>query len=77
MAVPVPAALASAAVNGLLLAVFAVIGFAVVAGIAAVILALLQAVLPSGDTAADALHRAELEREEERLAEAQAPDAEA
>jgi hypothetical protein len=61
MAVPMPAVLASAA-SGLLLLLFAVVGFAVVAGVAAVILALLQAVLPGGDSGAEAVHRAELER---------------
>jgi hypothetical protein len=69
MAVPPAPVLASAAVNGLLLIVFAVVGFAVVAGIAAVILALLQAVLPSGDTGADALHRAEQQRQEQQPVE--------
>lgn len=76
MAVLPAPVLASAAVNGLLLIVFAVVGFAVVAGIAAVILALLQAVLPGGDTGADALHRAEQERQEQH-AEPPFPDAEA
>lgn len=61
MAVPTPPVLASA-VSGLLLLLFAVLGFAIVAGVAAVILALLQAILPSADTGAEAVHRAELER---------------
>jgi fumarate reductase subunit D len=56
--------LAASDVNGLLLLLFAVGGFAVVAVVAAVILALIQAVLPSGDTEADALHAEELKRAE-------------
>jgi hypothetical protein len=64
MAVPAPHVLASA-VDGLLLLVFAVAGFAVVAGVAAVVLALLQAVLPGADSGAEEVHRQELERERE------------
>ena len=64
MAVPVPHVLAAGSgVNGLLLLLIAIVGFAVVAVVAAVILALIQAVLPGGDTEADALHAAELARE--------------
>lgn len=63
MAVPGLPVLASA-VDGLLLLVFAVVGFALVAVVAVVILALIQAVLPAGDREAEALHAAELEREE-------------
>jgi hypothetical protein len=37
----------------------------VVAGVAAVVLALLQAVLPGGDTGADAVHQQELDRHSE------------
>jgi hypothetical protein len=61
MAVLAAHVLAAGAVDGLLLLVFAVLGFAVVAAVAAVILALLHAVLPSEDSAAEALHRAEQE----------------
>jgi hypothetical protein len=60
-----PPVLGASAVNGLLLLVFAVLGFAVVAGVAVVILALLHAVLPGGDSGAEALHIAELERQNE------------
>lgn len=56
MAVPVPHVLAAGALEGLLVLLFAIVGFAVVAGVAVVILALLQAVLPSGDSGAEALH---------------------
>ncbi len=59
MAVLGPPVLASGALDGLLLLLFAVLGFAVVAGVAAVILALLQAVLPGGDSGAEALHAAQ------------------
>lgn len=65
MVVPGPAVLAVGAASGLLLLVFAVLGFVVVAGVAAVVLALLHAVLPGDDTGAEAVHRAELERQNE------------
>jgi len=65
MAVPAPHVLASSALDGLLLLVFAVLGFAVVAGVAAVVLALLQAVLPGSDSGAEAVHREELARQEQ------------
>jgi len=65
MVVPGPLVLASSAASGLLLLVFAVLGFVVVAGVAAVILALLHAVLPGADSGAEAVHAAELERQNE------------
>jgi len=64
MAVPAPPVLASA-VDGLLLLVFAVGVFAVVAVVAVVVLALIQAVLPGGDSGADALHAAQAQRDGE------------
>ena len=64
MGVPLPSVLAaSSALTGLLVLLFAVVGFAVVTAIAAVILALLHAVLPGEDTEAAALHARELERQ--------------
>jgi len=68
MAVPAPHVAADGA-GGLLLLGFAVGAFIVVALVAAVILALIQAVLPGGDTEADRLHAAE-------AAEREAPDEE-
>lgn len=65
MGVAMPPVLAAASVNGLLLLAFFVVGFIVVAAVAAVVLALIQAVLPGGDTEADALHARELERQRE------------
>jgi hypothetical protein len=65
MAVPATSVLAASSATGLLLIVIAVVGFAVVAVVAAMVLALLQAVLPGGDTEADRIHAAELEREHE------------
>jgi hypothetical protein len=70
MAVPAPHVLAAGA-GGLLLLLFAVGAFLVVALVAAVILALIQAVLPGGDTEADRLHAAEVQAAE-RAAEAEA-----
>jgi hypothetical protein len=70
MAVPAAHVLAASGVSGLLLLLIAVVCFAVVIVVAAVVLALIQAVLPGGDTEADALHAAELERE----ASAQEPE---
>jgi hypothetical protein len=64
MAVPAAHVLAASGANGLLLLLIALVGFGVVIVVAAVILALIQAVLPSGDTEADALHAAELARAE-------------
>ncbi len=64
MAVPVPPVFASSAFTGLLVLLFAVLGFAVVTGVAVVILALLHAVLPGGDSGADALHAEELRRQQ-------------
>jgi hypothetical protein len=64
MAVPVPLVLASSPFTGLLILLFAVLGFAVVAGVVVVILALLHAVLPGGDSGADALHAEELRRQQ-------------
>lgn len=61
MAVPAPHVPAGGA-GGLLLLAFAVGGFIVVTIVAAVILALIQAVLPGGDREADALRAAELAR---------------
>lgn len=58
MAVPAPHVLADGA-GGLLLLLFALGAFVVVAVVAAVVLALIQAVLPGGDTEADRLHAAE------------------
>jgi hypothetical protein len=52
----------SGALTGLLIVVFAVVGFAIVALVAAVILALLHAVLPGEDTGAQEAHRLETER---------------
>ena len=64
MGVPFPSVLAaSGALTGLLILVFAILGFAVVAGVAVVILALLHAVLPGEDSAAAALYAEELERQ--------------
>jgi hypothetical protein len=64
MAVPAPHVLAAGGgVNGLILLLIAVAAFAVVIVVAAVVLALIQAVLPGGDTEADKLHAAELERQ--------------
>jgi hypothetical protein len=65
MAVPATSVLAASSATGLLLIVIAVVGFGVVAVVAAMVLALLQAVLPGGDSEADRLHAAELEREQE------------
>jgi len=62
MAVPAPHVLADGA-GGLLLLLFAVGAFVVVALVAAVVLVLIQAVLPGGDTEADRLHAAEQERD--------------
>jgi hypothetical protein len=82
MAVPAPHVLAAGGgVNGLLLLLIAVVGFAVVIVVAALVLALIQAVLPGGDTEADKLHAAELEEQrgqgdaepEEHLAEPVGP----
>jgi hypothetical protein len=70
MAVATPHVLAAAPVSGLLLLLIAVVGFAVVVLVAAVIMGLIQAVLPGGDTEADALHAAELERQNAAPAEA-------
>jgi hypothetical protein len=58
MAVPAPHVLADGA-GGLLLLAFALGAFVVVMIVAAVVLALIQAVLPGGDTEADRLHAAE------------------
>lgn len=69
MAVPAPHVLADGA-GGLLILLFAVGAFLVVALVAAVILALIQAILPGGDTEADRLHaaeQAEAERAEDEL----------
>jgi hypothetical protein len=63
MAVATPPVLAAASVNGLLLLLIAVVGFALVAVVAAVVMALIQRILPGGDSEADALHAAELERQ--------------
>ena len=64
MGVPFPAVLAaSSALTGLLILAFAILGFAVVAGVAVVILALIHAVLPGEDSGAAALHAEELERQ--------------
>lgn len=49
--------------NGLILLLVAVGGFAVVVIVAAVVLGLINAILPQGDSEAEALHAAELERE--------------
>jgi hypothetical protein len=66
MAVPTAHVLAAGGgVNGLLLLLIFVAGFAVVIVVAAVILALIQAVLPGGDSEADALHAAELARDQD------------
>ena len=64
MAVPAPHVAADGA-GGLLLLGFAVGAFVVVALVAAVILALIQAVLPGGDTEADRLHAAEVAEQEQ------------
>lgn len=75
MAVPAPHVLADGA-GGLLLLLFAVGAFAVVALVAAIILALIQAILPGGDTEADRLHAAEQEAaaaEEKQPAEDEQP----
>jgi hypothetical protein len=58
MAVPAPHVLAAGA-GGLLLLLFAVAGFVVVIVVAAIVLALIQAILPGGDSEADRLHAAE------------------
>ena len=64
MAVPAPHVLAGGA-GGLLLLLFALGAFVVVAVVAAVVLALIQAVLPGGDTEADRLHAAEQAEQED------------
>lgn len=51
---------AAAGAGGLLVLLLAVAGFVVVMVVAVVILALIQAVLPGGDSEADRLHAAEL-----------------
>ena len=61
MAVPAHHVLATSPFTGLLVLLFAVVGFAVVALVAAVVLVLLHAVLPGEDTGAEEVHRAELE----------------
>jgi len=63
MAVPEPHVLAAGA-GGLLVLLFAAGGFIVVILVAAVVLALIQAVLPGGDTEADRVRAAELAREQ-------------
>jgi len=65
MGVPVPSVLAAGGtLTGVLVFFFfAIVGFALVAGVAAVILALLHAVLPGEDAGAAALHAEELERQ--------------
>ncbi len=71
MAVPAAHVLADGA-GGLLLLAFALGAFVVVMIVAAVILALIQAVLPGGDSEADRLHAAEqAERAEAVATEAQ------
>ncbi|HEV7678945.1 MAG TPA: hypothetical protein VGQ42_10295 [Candidatus Dormibacteraeota bacterium] len=55
--------LAASGVNGLILLLIAVAGFLVVVVVAVVIMGLLNAILPSGDSEADALHAAELGRQ--------------
>lgn len=65
MAVPAPHVLADST-GGLLLLVFALAAFVVVVIVAAVVLALIQAVLPGGDSEADRLHAAEQAREAEQ-----------
>ena len=54
--------LATGPFEGLLVLLFAVVGFAVVALVAGVVLVLLHAVLPGEDTGAEEVRRAELER---------------
>lgn len=61
--------LAASGVNGLLLLLIALVGFGVVIVVAAVVLALIQAVLPGGDTEADALHAREQEELQEQAGE--------
>jgi hypothetical protein len=69
--------LAASGVNGLLLLLIALVGFGVVIVVAAVVLALIQAILPGGDTEADALHAEEQRRaaEDTEPGEAGAEDA--
>jgi hypothetical protein len=57
--------LATGPFEGLLVLLFAVAGFAVVALVAGVVLVLLHAVLPGEDSGAEAVRRAELERAEQ------------
>jgi hypothetical protein len=52
MGVPVSPVLASSPLTGLLVLAFAILGFALVAGVAVVVLALINAVLPSHDAPA-------------------------
>jgi hypothetical protein len=72
MAVPGAHVLAASGVDGLILLLIAVGGFALVAIVAAVVLGLINAILPRGDSEADALHAAELEREAREAQEQQA-----